>query len=271
MQMVIEQIFRPKWVEKKEHAFFLGLIYSIIGLISAKLIFPASVGIMSIAFTSILLIPSLNSLLKLEENIEIREKKISLRLLFKDHKDIFKVYIFMFFGIFFAYSFATLLLPEFAIKELFEVQLRSAGITGFASSQNDFLDLLLNNIIVLTVCFLLSLVYGAGSVLFLTWNASVWGTAFAFFVKQSYADYSANHFTGFIQAIIPFLPHMTTEAFAYLSAAIAGGVVSKAVLREKLFSKKFHHIITDALMLLFIGFIFVIIAGFIETKIYWNQ
>ena len=61
---------------------------------------------------------------------------------------------------------------------------------------------------------------------------------------------------------------MTTEAIAYISAAIAGGVVSKAVIREKLFSKKFHHIITDALILLGIGFVLVIIAGYLEVEVF---
>ena len=266
--MVLEQLFRPTWIEKKEHAFFLGLIYSIIGLISARLVFPSSVGLMSVAFTSVLLIPSLGMLLKLEENLEIRERKLSIKLLFRDHKDIFKAYIFLFLGVFSAYSFATLLLPEVTISKFFETQLRSAGLEGFASSNKFFFDIVLNNILVFSVCFALSLVYGAGSILFLTWNASVWGTTFAFFVRQSH-EQSVNLFSGFAKSIVPFLPHMTTEALAYLSAAIAGGVVSKAVLREKLFSKKFHHIIVDALMLLFIGFVLVLLAGFIEAKYYY--
>lgn len=268
--MVLEQLFKPRWIEGKEHAFFLGFIYSVIGLISARFIFPSSVGLMSVAFTSILLIPSLAVLLKLEENIEIREAKFSIRLLFNDHKDIFKAYIFMFLGIFFAYSFVALLLPEQSIGKFFGVQLRSTGISGFASFNSIFLGLLLNNILVFVICFVLSLVYGAGSVLFLTWNASVWGTTFSYFVRQSYSQ-SGNLLAEFAKSIVPFLPHMTTEALSYLSAAIAGGVVSKAVLREKLFSKKFHHIITDALMILLIGFVLVLIAGFIEVKVYWNQ
>jgi branched-subunit amino acid transport protein len=67
---------------------------------------------------------------------------------------------------------------------------------------------------------------------------------------------------------MPILPHMITEALAYISAAIVGGVVSKAVLREKLFSKKFNHIITDALIFLTIGLILVVIAGIIEVNVF---
>ena len=41
-----------------------------------------------------------------------------------------------------------------------------------------------------------------------------------------------------------------------------------AVLREKIFSKKFHHIITDALILLVIGIVLVIVAGIIEAGVF---
>lgn|SRR3989338_10099771 len=266
--MVFEQLFKLKWIERKEHAFFLGFIYSIIGLISAKLIFPANVGLMSIAFTSILLIPSLVMLLKLEENVEIREKKLSIKRLFEDHKDIFKVYIYMFLGIFLAYLLTSLLFPEITIQEIFTTQLRSAGIYGFATIESiPLFNLIINNLIVFLACFILSFFYGAGSILFLTWNASVWGIVFGFFAKQSLLI-EQNKIFSFISLLLPFLPHMVTEALAYISAAIAGGVVSKAVLREKLFSKKFYHVTTDAIIFLAIGFILVILAGIIEVSVF---
>ena len=266
--MVFEQLFKIKWIERKEHAFFLGFIYSVIGLISAKLIFPANIGLMSIAFTSILLIPSLAMLLKLEENIETKENKLSIKRLFRDHKDIFKVYIFLFLGIFLAYSLTLLLFPEIIIQKIFETQLKTAGISGFAITQSTLFNLLANNLLVFIVAFILSLVYGAGSILFLTWNASVWGVVFAFFAKQSSTFTGQNPITEFIALLMPILPHMITEALAYISAAIVGGVVSKAVLREKLFSKKFNHIITDALIFLTIGLILVVIAGIIEVNVF---
>jgi hypothetical protein len=264
--MVFEQLFKVKWIERKEHAFFLGFVYSIIGLVSARFIFPSGFGLMSIAFTSILLIPSLAMLLKMEENVEIREKKLSLKLLFKDHKDIFKVYTFMFLGVFLAYSLIALLFPQLTIQKLFEAQLRAAGVRGFATFSGTLFSIVLNNLIVFVVCFILSLMYGAGAVLFLVWNASVWGVVFVYFIKEASAVIGMNPFVEFGSSILPFLPHMVTEAAAYVGAAITGGVVSKAVLREKLFSREFHHIITDALIFLALGIILVLIAGIIEIN-----
>ena len=264
--MVLEQIFRPSWIEKKPlSALILGILYSIIGIISAKLIFGANAGLMSVAFTAILMIPSINILFRDEENIEIREQKLSLKLLFKDHWDIFTIYFFLFMGVFFTYAFFSLLAPfAFTIK-VFAPQLKVGGITGGAFMAGTFYSILLNNFIVLGVCFVLSLVYGAGSILFITWNASVWGIIFGYVVKQSSG--SNNLFLAFGIAILPLLPHLITEAVSYFSASIVGGVVSKAVIREKLFSEKFHHIITDALIFLTFAVVLIIIAAAVEVAI----
>ena len=44
--MVLEQAFRARWLERRQiSAFFLGIVYSIIGILSAKLIFPTNTGI----------------------------------------------------------------------------------------------------------------------------------------------------------------------------------------------------------------------------------
>lgn len=253
---MLEQLFSVEWLRRKEHSFIIAFIYSLIGIISARLIFPENTGLMSIAFTSILLIPSLNILLKLEESIEIREKKLNLVMLFRDHKDIFKIYISMFLGIFFAYGLVTILFPE----QMFEAQLATQGLSGMAFGGSYLTDIVANNILIFVVCLLLSLAYGSGSILFLTWNASVWGVVFAYMAKMSMGDPSG------VVEIIPSMPHMVTEAAAYISAAISGGVVSKAALREKIFSKRFHHVLTDALIFLSLGFMLVLIAGVIEVR-----
>ncbi len=267
MVMVLEQMFKIKWIESKGHAFFLGLIYTIVGLISAKLIFPASLGIMSMAFTSILLIPSLAKLLQMEENVEIREKKLNLKQLFKDHKDIFKVYTFLFLGIFLAYALVALFSSTAGIQYYFSSQMKTVNMVGNAFNSTTFFSIVKNNLVVFIASLILSFVYGAGAVIFLTWNASVWGVVFGFFAKYSAANAQINPILYFFTSIWPFVPHLVTEALAYIGAAIVGGIVSKAVLREELFSKKFHHIVTDALIFLTISFILVIIAAAIEVSI----
>ncbi len=265
--MVFEQIFRLQWIQHKHHAFYLGFFYAILGLVSARFIFPSSVGMMAIAFTSLLLIPSLVELLHVEENVVGSESSFELKKLFYEHKDVFKIYLFVFLGVFLAFSLAALFLPQEAVQKFFPIQFKAAGV-GFATSDVVMYKIIVNNIQVFVICFLLSLVYGAGSMLFLAWNASVWGVVFGFFVRNAAFAVGANPVAHFFESVIPFLPHMTTEALAYISAAIVGGVVSKAVLREKLFSARFHHILVDALIFLVIGIVLVVIGAIIEVKFF---
>lgn len=266
--MVLEQILDLKSVERRSlNVFLLGVIYAFLGILCARVIFPESMGLMSVAFTSILLIPSLSFMLQAEENVEIREKKMSLVLLFRDHKDIFRIYLLLFLGIFLAYSLTALLWPSSAILHYFDAQAKTAGLSGLAMDPYSFSGVVTNNLLVLFVCFLLSLIYGSGAVLFLTWNASVWGIVFGFFAHYAAVASNQSLFVAFSVSVLPFMPHMVAEALSYISAAVVGGVVSKAVLRERLFSKKFHHILTDAMMLLAIAILLVIIAGVIEVNI----
>ncbi len=267
--MVFEQIFKERWIEKKPpHAFLLGVVYSIIGILSARLIFGGDVGLMSVAFTSILLIPSLNQLLQHEENVEIREKKLSLRILFRDHRDVFEIYLFMFFGIFLVYSMAALMMSPSDTQAFFAPHLRATNLHGSAIYSGEFQSLLLNNFLVLMVCFILSLVYGAGSIIFITWNASVWGIFFGYVAKISSASINQEPLAQFLLILLPVMPHMITEAVSYFSASIVGGVVSKAMLREKIGSKKFRHVLTDALIFMGLGIILVIVAAAIEVYVF---
>lgn len=267
--MVLEQVFQPRWFERRpRYAFYLGVVYTTIGIISARLIFPSSTALMAVAFTSLLLIPSLNKLLEREERVEMREKKLSLKLLFKDHKDIFEVYFFLFLGIFCAFGVASVVLSPATAQHMFSSQLKVTGISGFAFLNNPFALIVINNLLVLLVCLVLSFIYGSGAVLFLTWNASVWGVTFGYIAQAAAQSLHQDPFQYFLYMITPVLPHLITEASAYLSAAIVGGVVSKAVLKEKFFTKRFHHILTDALLLLILAIILIFVAAFLEVYMY---
>ncbi|HLC75361.1 MAG TPA: stage II sporulation protein M [Candidatus Nanoarchaeia archaeon] len=263
---MFEQLFKAEWAYKKYHAFLLGLLYTILGVVSARLVFRSSSGIMSVAFTSILLIPSLAELLRIEANQALRSYDFSLKRLWNDHSDIFAVYMFLFLGIFVAYSFTTLLIPQADVGQLFTAQLNAAGLRGFAVVDAQLVSIVLNNVLIFVVSFLLSLIYGAGAVIFLVWNASVWGVVFSLFVRKAALAGGVDPVVAYAQDLLPFLPHMVTEGAAYVGAAMVGGIVSKAVLREKPFTKRFNYVLLDALAFLVLGIILVVVAGVIEVK-----
>ncbi len=285
--MVLEQLFKPNWIEKKpRHAFLLGFIYSIVGIISAKLIFGANPGMMTVAFTSILLLPSLNALLTIEENQLEHEEKTGknkskmwmVKRLWKDHYDIIEVYMYMFLGIFFTYCVIAFTFPETAVIRFFEPMLAVVGISGGATTLLGWasnvagptiLSIFINNFIVTIVCLLLSLIYGAGAIIFITWNAAVWGVVIGFYAKQALISTSgANPVTVFLATVLPFFPHMIMEALPYFTAAIVGGIVSKAALREELFSPRFNEIIKDAAIVMILSLCILLAAAIVEIKIY---
>lgn len=278
--MVLEQLFKPDWIEKKpRHAFLLGFIYSIVGAISAKLVFGANPGMMTVAFTSILLLPSLNTLLSIEENqARAKDKYWILKQLWKDHADIVEVYIYMFMGIFLTFSIIAFTFPEQAVRSFFEPMFEVIGLSGEATTMMGWasnvagptiLSIFINNFIVTIVCLLLSLIYGAGAIVFITWNATVWGVVIGFFAKQALLSTAGvNPVTIFVSTVLPFFPHMFLEALPYFTAAIVGGIVSKAALREELFSPKFNEILKDATVVMGLSLVVLLVAAIVEIKVY---
>jgi uncharacterized membrane protein SpoIIM required for sporulation len=267
--VVFEDLVKAEWIGSRFNAFFLGFVFTIVGLLTAKLIFPSSIGLMSIYFTTILLVPAISKILKAEEETEASEKTFSLKTIFKDHEKIFKTYLLLFLGIFFAYSLMTLLIPGNILLKMFAPQLKVAGITGAAIDSNGlFLSIVKNNLIVFFACLALSFFYGAGAVVFLTWNASVWGIVFTFFVVQSAVAEGTSHVIYFFKSIGPFLPHMITEALSYVGAAIVGGIISKMILAEKFDSPNFNKVVKDSAVLLSFSILVVIIAGVLEVYVY---
>jgi uncharacterized membrane protein SpoIIM required for sporulation len=266
---MLEQLYTPRWIEARVHAIFIGFIYSVIGIFCAIIISPSNAGILSFGFVSVLLMPTLNSFLKSEEKIELGEKTLSFKRFYLDHDEVIKSVLFLFLGIFLAYMAVSLLLGD-KLAYYFLPMLKVLGLTGLAAGSGDFTRIVVNNLIVFAVCFIISFFFGAGAILFLAWNASVWGIAIAYFIREAISVVNINPFLAFYNNLIPFLPHMITEAFAYVTIAIAGGIVSKAVINEDYKSKTFSRIIRDAFLFMIFGFILVLIAGAIEVYIFPN-
>ncbi|MFH1591120.1 MAG: stage II sporulation protein M [archaeon] len=261
--MVLEQLIATRWVERKPwHAFSLGLVFSFLGMLGASLIYGANPSYMAVALTAIFIVPSLNKLLELEENVEIREKKLSLRLLFRDHKDIVEIYFFLFLGIMVAYSLVAILSPIEVSRWLFQSQLGVGGLTGLASGSGIFVNILLNNLLVMVVVFVLSWLYGSGAILFLSWNAAVWGVISGFVARGD-----ANVLASYAGDLLVRMPHTLLELFAYILVAVAGGVLSKAVIREKIRSAKFTHVVTDGMLFFAIAVVCILLGALIETMV----
>src|SRR3989338_10027024 len=117
---MLEQLFPSEWIERKPWSgFIIGFSYAVFGIASALLLFRDDFGLAAVAFTSLLALPTVNRLLSIESKQIASEKKLTIWKPFRDHEDIFLVYIFMFLGIMLAFSFFSIMLPGVSSSALF--------------------------------------------------------------------------------------------------------------------------------------------------------
>ncbi len=239
--MVLEHLFPEDWLERRlRYAFLLAVIYSVVAIALARLLFAANSGIVSVVFVSLLLMPSLRQLLLREERKELREQRFTLRHLWEDNRKAFAVYIVIFLGIyltFACFSFLFSLFPGLGGRglgatTLFGEQLAGEMLRGQASASEVFLSIATNNWWVLFACFLLSLLAGDASIFFISWNASTWGTIFGFRAVQA-AQQAYDPLTNLLIILLITFPHVFLEGSAYILAAIAGGVLSDDIISRR--------------------------------------
>jgi uncharacterized membrane protein SpoIIM required for sporulation len=231
--VVFEHLFPDELLERKEWtAFFLALIYSILSLFIARLLFPANSGIVSVIFVSIFLIPYFSTILKREELQIAKDKNRRFWHLLKDNQDALETYLYIFLGIYLGYMAFAFFAPHlgFDIGRMFGEQLALESLRGGATFEwGTFSSILLNNWWVLLACFVIALIAGDGAIFFIAWNASTWGTIFG------YRAFMASMNTGdsaliFLATIVLFtLPHLLLEGGAYILAAFSGGLMSDLV------------------------------------------
>ncbi len=280
--MVLEHLFPEDWLEKKWfYAFILGVVYSVFGIIFAKILFPGDPALVSVAFISLLMLPELYKLFSIEERVEDREQRFTFGKLIRDNRGFVKTYLFLFLGILLVYSTATIFLPSFEANTLFREQLEMRDVggdaiasgmaTGIAFDTGLFWAIFKNNLIVLMFCFLISFLTGDGAIFLVTWNASVWGTVFGITAKNAAIFTGANPLVYFGIIMLIVLPHVILESSSYFIAAISGGVISKDVLLERVDSVRFKRVFIFNFWLFIIAIAVLVAGGLTETYVLGNM
>ncbi len=269
--MVLESI-NVKWLKRRPLlAFFIGAIYTLIGFIVAQYFFHDSLSLPMLFLTTLLITPSTIKLLSIEEK---RERKEGLHHFFRNHRDVFEICVFLFLGIFFGYLLLSFLLSPVNAQMMLSYQLNFLEHQEGLSNQllttffeeppqpttEQFLNLLGIDIKVALVFFVLSFFYGAGAIFLIILNASIFAT---------FTGYLITHLsTGTTHVFLIlgiFFIHVLPEISGFLLAAIAGGVVSKALIQEKFLSQKFKNVVKDAALLLALSCVLIFLAVYLET------
>lgn len=263
--MVLEQFLESPYV--KRHAFFvlfLSMIYVFIAYGAAYLFFEESMSLAAVFTLTILLIPSLQHIISLEEQIE---RKNGLKHFFRNHATIFKVYSAAFLGILIGFVmigavFDSAGMYAYQINFLTGQSSIGAGaISKFASgsyvpSFRDVIGLFSQNLSVMLIAFALSIFYGAGAVFLVVFNASLFSAFLLSFMNS----------TSKAVASVSFI-HFIPEISGFLLAAIAGAILSAAIINESFSSPYFKNVMKNTCIMLVFSIALVFIGVLLEIYV----
>jgi uncharacterized membrane protein SpoIIM required for sporulation len=279
---MFEMIMKPKRAERRPYEmFFIGLVYATISMLFVNFIFAKDTalregsGLLLVLFTVLSCLPFVYFLIKLEEGKDV-EISDSGRLIKEHSKAIFAL-IWLFVGIVVAFSIGYVLMDvagqnpaesfNFQIKtycainspQNYENCLGQYGlISGSATtSSNFFYRIFMNNLGVMLFTLVFSLIFGAGAIFILVWNASVIAAAIGIFAKQGLFHLPC--------AYVKYLVHGVPEIAAYFIAALAGGIVSVAIIRKDMRGERLWSILQDALLLVIVAIAILFVSGLMEV------
>lgn len=267
--MVFEQLYSAEFLhDNPRYGFLLGIGYTVLGMFVATLIWPSDPAVIAVGLISLLLLPSL---FKLTDSAEITATKQPRFLDFlRETIPHAKVYIAIFFGIFFTFALFSMVLPKLAANHLFQIQLAVASGHSTTFSPALFWDLFTWNLQVLLLSFSLSLIAGNGGIVFIAWNASVWGTVFGNLAKTAALVTTANPFIIFALVILSVFWHTFLEGFSYMLSAISGTTLSDGILHEPLGSPNMWLIFKYNSLLLLIAICVLALGMLVETYVLGN-
>jgi len=279
---MIEMLVKPKKAERHPwEMFFVGFFYASVSLLLVHFIFgndsvlKEGSGLLLVIFTVISCLPFMYYLIKLEEGKDI-EISDSGKLI-KEHSKAIRALMWLFLGFVVAFSFWYLVFPNqagqnfnFQIKTFcainspstssYDLCLEQHGvskITGGITSLRAIFGILSNNISVLIFTIIFSLIFGAGAIFILVWNASVIASAVGIFSKESLINLPIG--------LLRYMIHGIPEILAYFIGALAGGIISVAVIRKDLHGESMWRILEDSLILIIIALVVLFAAAIMEV------
>jgi len=273
--MVLESLIGERNIRK--HPLYMLLITFIISfgsIIAAYNISPVHSSVLSVAFITIGLIPVVHNILAKEEYEEAVERKSAVTF-FARHFNLILIYVFIFVGVILAFTIAFMVFPPEVNQTLFQEQINSfcwlqsdacienlplsisgqvtASSLGYCQTpglQDPFLCSFIifeNNAKVLLFIIILSLLYGAGAIYIIAWNASIIGLFFGEMLLTLEYGKAVSF------AMVMLIGHGPAELLAYVFGALAGAVLSAMISRGQFLSHEFSTIIKDVLFLGLLG------------------
>lgn len=281
---MLEMLINPAKAEKNPwEMFFIGAFYGTISLLLVKWIFSGDPvlskysGILVVTFCVMFTIPFIYYTLKLEEEKDLQIKGFK-RLILEHNKAIY-AFMFLFLGLVVAFSFWYIVFPSGNQNFIAQIEtycminkpahfdecVSEYGIqqvsktTAFLTAKEKVVNIFANNIYVLIFTLVFSLIFGAGAIFILAWNASVISAAIGIFSKSNLANLPLG--------LARYMIHGIPEIGAYFIGALAGGIISIAVIKHDVHSEKFWIILQDSLNLVILSVVVLFFGALIEVFI----
>jgi uncharacterized membrane protein SpoIIM required for sporulation len=280
-EKMFEMLINPKKAERKPwELFFVGAFYASLSILLVNWIFAQdavlskSTGILLVTFTVMFSLPFIYYTIKFEE--KKIASSISSSSLLQEHKKALYAFLFLFLGFVVAFSFWYIVLPN---TDSFQAQIEtyclinrptnfnacvtqytssdSSSTTGFLTAKDRLLLIFTNNMYVLLFTLLFSLIFGAGVIFILAWNASVIAAAVGIF--------SSGKLSALPLGILRFMIHGLPEIASYFMVALAGGMVSVAVIRHEVGTPNFWKVLHDSLNVIILAVIVLFVAALMEV------
>jgi uncharacterized membrane protein SpoIIM required for sporulation len=279
---MLEMLINPQKAEQRPwEMFFIGAFYATVSLILTKWIFSGDpvlskyTGILVVTFTVMFSIPFMFFAIKNEEEKDLRIS--GLGNLMREHSKALVYFMFLFLGFIVAFSFWYIVFEDG--NQNFRAQIETycminkpahfsecvseygieqiSKTTAFLTAKEKIVNIFVNNIYVLIFTLVFSLIFGAGAIFILAWNASVIAAAIGIFSKSSLSNLPLG--------LMRYMIHGIPEIGAYFAGALAGGIISVAVIKHDVRSEKFWIILQDSLNLVILSVVLLFAAALIEV------
>lgn len=279
---MLESIINPRRSERGPwKMFFIGLVYGSLSLLLVHWFFSndASLsnasGVLVVAFCIMFSLPYMFFIIRTEEK-EDEEIEGAFKV-WKAHKDAIFALMWLFLGFVVAFSFWNIILQDanllnFQVQTYCQINSPEAmenciskytfngeSPTGAVTRQMRFLSIVENNVYVMIFTLLFSLIFGAGAIFILVWNASVIAAAVSIFTRYQLSALPLG--------LARYMIHGVPEIGAYFITALAGGIFGAGALRHGFQDEKFLRVVENTIILLFISIVILILAALVEVYI----
>jgi len=273
--MVLESLLSAESAQRNPWAItILAFVFVSLGILATTVLNLEKADFILVLFVALPSIPFLLRLFNFEEEEAEHKRVLGSRTLARYFPSIL-VMMFYFLGLIIGFTFWYAILPQNVTSQLFslqekELQSIQASFQGYATKLFEegstvFETIFLHNLEVLVLILVFSILYGAGAVFILAWNASVISVFLVnfarFFVLH---ENTASFATGLGFGLLGILPHGIFELLSYTTGALAGGILSSAIIRGCYNRPEFAQIIYDTAKLIGWAIIFLAIGAFIE-------